>query len=76
MMARMMLNTRCGLVSSRGSNFARDRLKTLAGPLGVAHVIRLLHDELEATMALCGVARLEQISTAYLYDNPTRRTEP
>ena len=47
-----------------------------AGPLGVAHVIRLLHDELEATMALCGVARLEQISPAYLYDNPTRRTEP
>ena len=47
-----------------------------AGPLGVAHVIRLLHDELEATMALCGVARLDQISTAYLYDNPTRRTEP
>lgn len=29
-----------------------------AGALGVAHVIRLLRDELEATMALCGRARL------------------
>ena len=44
------------------------------GPLGVAHVLRLLHDELEATMALCGVARLEQISSEYLYDFPARRT--
>ncbi len=47
-----------------------------AGPLGVAHVIRLLHDELEATMALCGVARLEQISSAHLFDHPTRRNLP
>lgn len=45
-----------------------------AGPLGVAHVLRLLHDELEATMALCGVARLDQISAEYLYDFPARRT--
>ena len=45
-----------------------------AGPLGVAHVLRLLQDELEATMALCGVARLEQITAEHLYDHPARRT--
>ena len=38
-----------------------------AGPLGVAHVLRILQDELEATMALCGVARLADISPAHLY---------
>ena len=32
-----------------------------AGAMGVAHVIRLLRDELEMTMALAGCARLEQI---------------
>lgn len=32
-----------------------------AGPLGVAHVIRLLRDELEAAMALCGVQLLERL---------------
>jgi 4-hydroxymandelate oxidase len=31
------------------------------GAMGVAHVIRLLRDELEMTMALAGCARLEQI---------------
>jgi len=41
-----------------------------AGPFGIAHVLRLLQDELEASMALCGVASLEQISPAYLIDNP------
>lgn len=30
-----------------------------AGALGVAHVLRLLRDELEIAMALCGCARLE-----------------
>ena len=45
-----------------------------AGPLGVAHVLRLLQDELEATMALCGVAHLGQISAQFLYDFPARRT--
>lgn len=45
-----------------------------AGPLGIAHVLRLLQDELEATMALCGVASLDRISPAYLIDNLDRRT--
>lgn len=45
-----------------------------AGPIGVAHVLRLLQDELEATMALCGVATLDQISTDYLSDPMFRRT--
>ena len=38
-----------------------------AGPLGVAHVLRLLQDELEACMALCGVATIPQISRNHLY---------
>jgi 4-hydroxymandelate oxidase len=32
-----------------------------AGPMGVAHVIRLMRDELEMTMALTGCARLNDI---------------
>jgi 4-hydroxymandelate oxidase len=32
-----------------------------AGPQGVAHVLRLLRDELEAAMALAGVCRLQQL---------------
>ncbi|AWI52331.1 alpha-hydroxy-acid oxidizing enzyme [Aquabacterium olei] len=32
-----------------------------AGAMGVAHVLRLLRDELEIAMALCGVATLDQI---------------
>lgn len=32
-----------------------------AGPLGVAHVLRLLRDELEMTMALTGCATIDQI---------------
>lgn len=47
-----------------------------AGPLGVAHVLRLLQDELEACMALCGVASLSQISTDYLKAPSFRRTDP
>lgn len=35
-----------------------------AGALGVAHVIRLLRDELELSMALCGHATLAAISAA------------
>jgi 4-hydroxymandelate oxidase len=35
-----------------------------AGALGVAHVIRLLRDELEATMALCGCSTLAAIAAA------------
>lgn len=34
----------------------------VGGALGVAHVIRLLRDELEMTMALCGCATLADIS--------------
>jgi 4-hydroxymandelate oxidase len=34
-----------------------------AGAIGVAHAIRLLRDELEATMALCGCKTLEDIRT-------------
>ncbi|MBX7200602.1 MAG: alpha-hydroxy-acid oxidizing protein [Rhodospirillaceae bacterium] len=33
-----------------------------AGAIGVAHVIRLLRDELEMTMALCGCPRLDTIA--------------
>lgn len=32
-----------------------------AGALGVAHVLRLMRDELEAAMALCGVANLHKL---------------
>ncbi|WP_265949026.1 alpha-hydroxy acid oxidase [Dechloromonas sp. A34] len=46
-----------------------------AGPFGIAHVLRLLQDELEATMALCGVDRLDRISTDYLKDPSFRRTD-
>lgn len=37
-----------------------------AGAVGVAHVLRLLRDELEIAMALCGCARLEQASPSLL----------
>lgn len=37
-----------------------------AGALGVAHVIRLLRDELEATMALCGCRTLADISADHI----------
>ncbi len=36
-----------------------------AGPLGVAHVLRLLRDELEMTMALTGCSCLADIGTNY-----------
>ncbi|WP_193494586.1 alpha-hydroxy acid oxidase [Nitrincola alkalisediminis] len=42
----------------------------VAGPLGVAHILRVLRDEFEATMALCGCARVSDISTVCLYDFP------
>ncbi|MDP3701490.1 MAG: alpha-hydroxy acid oxidase [Hylemonella sp.] len=38
-----------------------------AGALGVAHVLRLLRDELEVAMALCGCRTLEQIPTGLLW---------
>ena len=37
--------------------------------------LRLLQDELEATMALCGVDRLDRISTDYFKDPSFRRTD-
>jgi 4-hydroxymandelate oxidase len=39
-----------------------------AGALGVAHVLRLLRDELEIAMALCGCATLEQASPELFFD--------
>lgn len=36
----------------------------VAGDLGVAHLMRLLREELEMTMALCGCARLADIDAA------------
>ncbi|MCB1954213.1 MAG: alpha-hydroxy-acid oxidizing protein [Rhodocyclaceae bacterium] len=38
----------------------------VAGAMGVAHVIRLLHDELEIAMALCGCSRIEDIDRRLL----------
>lgn len=39
----------------------------IAGALGVAHMLRLLREELEVTMALTGCATLADISTSALY---------
>jgi len=38
-----------------------------AGAMGVAHVLRLLRDELEIAMALCGCSRLDQATRSLLY---------
>lgn len=38
------------------------------GARGVAHVLRLLIDELSATMALCGTPHVGAISSAYVHD--------
>lgn len=38
-----------------------------AGAVGVAHVLRLLRDELEIAMALCGCAQLDQASSTLLF---------
>jgi 4-hydroxymandelate oxidase len=38
-----------------------------AGAVGVAHVLRLLRDELEIAMALCGCSRLDQANPSLLY---------
>jgi 4-hydroxymandelate oxidase len=43
-----------------------------AGAVGVAHVLRLLRDELEIAMALCGCATLAEVTTAVLYDHIER----
>ncbi|MCB5163106.1 alpha-hydroxy acid oxidase [Marinomonas algarum] len=39
----------------------------VAGPLGVAHCLRILRDELEATMALCGCASIADIDSTKLF---------
>ena len=39
-----------------------------AGAVGVAHVLRLLRDELEIAMALCGCKTLAQLSTEHLFN--------
>lgn len=39
-----------------------------AGALGVAHVLRLLRDELEIAMALCGCPTLAQVNADCLFD--------
>ena len=44
-----------------------------AGALGVAHVLRLLRDELEIAMALCGCATLAQVTPACLFDTTALR---
>jgi len=41
-----------------------------AGAVGVAHVLRLLLDELEIAMALCGCATLDQATPALLAPFP------
>ena len=40
-----------------------------AGAIGVAHVVRLLRDELEIASTLRGCARLKQASRALLFDH-------
>ena len=40
---------------------------TVAGALGAAHVMRLLQEEFEITMALMGTATLDEINQDYIY---------
>jgi len=42
----------------------------VAGAQGVAHVLRLLRDELEMTMALCGCRDLDAITRAHVRTSP------
>ena len=42
----------------------------VAGPHGVAHALRLLRDETEIAMALCGVATLAEVHREMLFDAP------
>lgn len=42
----------------------------VAGALGVAHLLRLLREELEICMALCGCARLSEIRRELLIEQP------
>jgi 4-hydroxymandelate oxidase len=43
-----------------------------AGPLGVAHTLKLLREELEVTMAMAGCATLADINTDLLFSHHTR----
>jgi 4-hydroxymandelate oxidase len=45
-----------------------------AGAVGVAHVVRLLRDELEIAMALCGCATLDQATSALLFESDSQRS--
>lgn len=45
-----------------------------AGALGVAHVLRLLRDELEIAMALCGCATLADVTPAVLFKASERNS--
>lgn len=42
----------------------------VAGALGVAHMLKILRDELEVTMALCGCPSLADINTDCIFKNP------
>ncbi len=44
-----------------------------AGPLGVAHCLKLLREELEVTMALCGCRDLASINPDLLFQSNTQR---
>ena len=39
----------------------------VAGALGVAHVIRILKEEFEITMALMGTSSIKEINSDYIY---------
>ena len=45
-----------------------------AGALGVAHLIRLLREELEISMALTGCKTLTDINKSVLHSNPAIQT--
>jgi 4-hydroxymandelate oxidase len=47
----------------------------VAGAHGVAHVLRLLRDELEIAMALCGIAQLAEASPQLIFNTPHRSIE-
>ncbi|BBP01304.1 alpha-hydroxy acid oxidase [Sulfuriferula nivalis] len=44
-----------------------------AGAMGVAHILRLMRDELEMTMALSGCATLSDINSSKLFSNPSNQ---
>lgn len=46
-------------------------ITTVAGALGVAHVVRLIREELELAMALAGCARIADIDPRALFTPAT-----